>query len=204
MPLTDKQKTYVNIAIVTVMVLFVAPRIIGVYEQHKAAQKAAFAAAHTKPSPAVPLKNTAPSGVPAPAAPAPIPLVITMGKYQGAGLSNTRQCKIDLELRPGQGDAYTGYVTMMCFEPPHVTGGKPPKVNPLLAAMAQMTPANAVLTGTVKNGDIVFNVDKALGKFGDGCPLTGTFTVSTFGAGQIIAQWQEGECTGGQLILHHI
>jgi hypothetical protein len=73
-----------------------------------------------------------------------------------------------------------------------------------MEAARQMTPASAIMTGTVENGDLVFTVDRTIGKLGDGCSLTGTFKVSTFGLGKVVAQWQEGDCEGGQLLLQHI
>lgn len=204
MPLTDKQKTYVNIAIIAVLLLYVAPRVISFYQHYKAAQRAAYATAHAKPSPAIPMppKNAAPIS---PASPPPLPFLIATGRYEGAGLDKARQCKIDLEVRAGENGTYTGYVTMTCFEPPHITAGKPAyKQNPILEAARQMTPASAIMTGTAKNGDLVFAVDKSIGTLGDGCPVTGTFTVSTFGTGKVLVQWQEGACGSGQLLLQHV
>jgi hypothetical protein len=71
-------------------------------------------------------------------------------------------------------------------------------------ATRQMVPASAVMTGAAKNGDLVFTVDKSIAQLGDGCQLTGTFTVSTFGTGKVLVQWQESACEGGQLLLVHI
>jgi hypothetical protein len=197
MPLNDKQKTYLRIGIAALVFFYIAPRIIGLYLQHQAIQRAAFAAAHAKPSPMIPK-------APQPLI-APPPVQIAMGRYEGAGVELTRQCKINLELRAGENGTYLGYVTMMCFEPPHIIPGKPvSRQNPIMEAARQMTPASAIMTGNVKNGDLVFTVDKSIGTLGDGCPITGTFTVTTFGLGKVMAQWQEGTCQGGQLILAHI
>jgi len=199
MPLNDKQKTYLRIGIIGVVLLYIAPRVIAMYELHQAMQRAAFASAHPKPSPAVPLapKNTA--------QPAGLTLPIAMGRYAGGGISNTRQCQIGLEMRPVQADTYAGYATMVCVEPAHFKPGIPvTKQNPILDAVRQKTPASAIMSGTLRNGELVFNVDKSIGTFGDGCPLTGTFTVSPFGSAQILIQWQEGKCEGGQLIMNRI
>jgi hypothetical protein len=200
MPLNDKQKTYLRIGIAGLVFFYIAPRIIGMYEQHQAMQRAAFAAAHAKPSPAIPMhKDVAPN------TPLPIPFLIATGKYEGVGIEKTRQCKIDLEVRAGENGTFMGYVTMVCFEPPHVIPGKPAyKQNPILEAARQMTPASAIMTGAAKNGDLVFAVDKSIGTLGDGFPVTGTFTVSTFGTGKVLVQWQEGTCGGGQLLLQHV
>ena len=194
----DKQKRFLFIVIGILAILYFAPRIIGMYQQHRALE----AFAHRKPSAAIiaaPIATTAPAAV----ATSTIPPV-AMGRYAGAGVVIPRQCKVDLEVRPAQGDAYAGYLTVMCFVPPHLTGGKPPFKNPILEAASQMTPASAIMTGTVENGDLVFTVDRTIGKLGDGCSLTGTFKVSTFGMGKVLVQWQEGECEGGQLLLQHI
>jgi hypothetical protein len=145
MPLNDKQKTYVRIGIAALVFFYIAPRIIGLYLARQAIQRAAFAAAHAKPSPMIPKAGQPPV--------APAPVQIAMGRYEGAGVELTRQCKINLELRPGENGTYLGYVTMMCFEPPHLVSGKPViGQNPIMDAARQMTPASAIMTGNVKTG----------------------------------------------------
>jgi hypothetical protein len=201
MPLNNKQKRCVWIGVAALAVLYIAPRV---YQQQRFSQQQKLA----KPSPAIPLKPAAvpPAPPAAPAAQPTIPFVIAMGKYSGGSLESTRQCKVDLEMRP-QGDAYLGYVTMVCFNPfPNIPNGRMPRggTNVFAQTMHQMTPASAIMTGTVKNGDLVFTVAKSIGILSDGCPLTGTFTVSTFGLGKVAAQWQAGTCQGGQLILQHL
>lgn len=201
MQLNEKQKKVALIGVGIIAFLYIAPRMAGVYLQRRAIEQQREASL-AKPSPAHPVTPAAGTS----SAPPTIPVAIAMGRYQGEGFASSRQCKIGLELRPAQAEAYFGYLTVMCFVPAHFTGGKPPYKNPIIEAVNQMTPASAVMTGAVKNGDLVFTVDKSIGTLGDGCSLTGTFTVSNFGLGKVVAQWQEGtegSCQGGQLILAH-
>ena len=177
---TDKQKRFFIIAAGILAFLYIAPRTVTMYKQ----RQALAALAHHKPSAAIP----APFGA---VTPAITSTTVMMGRYQGTGLASARQCKIDLEVRPAQSDTYSGYLTVMCFVPAHLVSGKPGAPNPIVEAARQMTPASAIMSGSVKDGDLVFTVDRSLGTLGDGCPLSGTVTVSTFGLGKVVAQWQE-------------
>jgi hypothetical protein len=139
----DKQKRFLVIGIAVLALLYIAPRVISMYHQ----RQALAALAHRKPSAAIP----APSAGVSPAVTiSPVP----MGRYQGAGVVILRQCKVDLEVRPAQSDAYAGYLTVMCFVPPHVTSGRfqPGQPNPIVEAARQMTPASAIMTGTIRDG----------------------------------------------------
>jgi hypothetical protein len=69
-----------------------------------------------------------------------------------------------------------------------------------LPFIRQMEPVSAELTGSLENGAITFHVDKVIGIPWDGCTLT-SYSITSFGSQQIAAQWQEGSCPGGQLIL---
>ena len=194
--MNDKRKKYITIGLAALGLIYFAPRLLWVYQQHQVAGQHPSA----KPSPAIPMQPST-----SPAAPPAIPFVIAMGRYAGDSFDKTRQCRINLEIRP-QGQSYLGYVTMVCFNPFPALKKGPPSLatSPIMQTMRQMTPASAIMTGAVRNGDLVFTVDKSIGTLSDGCALTGTFTVSTFGLGKVAAQWQEGTCEGGDLILQHI
>ena len=67
----------------------------------------------------------------------------------------------------------------------------------------QMSPISAVLSGTAKDGTLTFTVEKTIQKSANGCALTG-FTLTPFGTDQLAAEWQEGTCDGGQMLLKKI
>jgi hypothetical protein len=125
-----------------------------------------------------------------------------LGTWQGGGpLPGHGMCSLKFELRkktdgPGQ---FSGYPLLICMPliPGSIThsGG-----NPQDALLAQYSPLSAVLTGTPVNGSLQFTVDKVIGKGASGCALS-SFTLTPFGADQLAAEWQEGTCQGGQILL---
>src|SRR5271170_1403 len=94
----DKQKRFLAIGIGILAFLYLAPRLIGMYQQHRALE----AFAHRKPSAAIlapPIATSAPAAVITSTIPP-----VAMGRYAGAGVVIPRQCKVDLEVRQAQGD----------------------------------------------------------------------------------------------------
>ena len=124
------------------------------------------------------------------------PLDATSGVWQGFGnVPSLGLCNLKLELRRNalEPEHVSGFPVLFCV--PAATGpGLRLGQNPVFA---QMTPASAVLSGTAKDGAITFTVDKVIGRTIDGCAFT-SFTVTPFGADQISAEWQEGDCGTGQ------
>jgi hypothetical protein len=124
------------------------------------------------------------------------PLDATSGVWQGFGnVPSLGLCNLRLELRRNalEPEHVSGFPVLFCA--PAATGpGLRLGQNPVLP---QMTPASAVLGGTAKDGAIAFTVDKVIGRTIDGCAFT-SFTVTPFGADQISAEWQEGDCAAGQ------
>jgi hypothetical protein len=168
------------------------------------------------PAPAVPpalkasaSKSTTPT-VPPAATPgaAPDPSVAfagLLGTWQGGGpLPGHGMCSLKFELRrkadaPGQ---FSGFPLLTCMPliPGSIThsGG-----NPQDALLAQYSPLSAILTGTTVNSLPQFTVDKVIGKGASGCALS-SFEATPFGADQLIAEWKEGTCQGGLLVLRKI
>jgi hypothetical protein len=72
--------------------------------------------------------------------------------------------------------------------------------NPAAATLNRMSPAGAVLSGAMENGSIRFHVDKTVGTNSNGCAAT-SLTLTPFGTNQLAAEWQEGGCEGGHIIL---
>jgi hypothetical protein len=68
------------------------------------------------------------------------------------------------------------------------------------AVLNKLNPADAILSGAMENGSIRFHVDKTIGTNSNGCAAT-SFTVTPFGSNQLAAEWQEGGCQGGHVIL---
>ncbi len=137
-----------------------------------------------RPLPASPTLSLSPS------------LDATSGVWQGFGnVPNLGLCNLRLELRRNalEPEHVSGFPVLFCV--PAATGpGLRIGQNPVFP---QMTPASAVLGGTAKDGAIAFTVDKVIGRTIDGCAFT-SFTVTPFGADQISAEWQEGDCAAGQ------
>lgn len=63
-----------------------------------------------------------------------------------------------------------------------------------------MNPDAAVLTGAVEKGAIHFQAEKTIGTDINGCAVT-EFTVTPFGTNLVAAEWKEGTCAGGSLML---
>lgn len=125
------------------------------------------------------------------------------GVWQGAAPLPTGMCNLRLELRrkadnPTQ---VAGFPVLICTSLPSIL---PQQVTPAMqqAMMAKLTPVSAVLTGTFHPdpASIQFTVDKVTGTSVNGCALT-SLTVTPFGVDAIAAEWQEGSCEGGHLLL---
>lgn len=66
--------------------------------------------------------------------------------------------------------------------------------------LPQMNPDAAILTGTVEKGAIQFRADKTIGTDVNGCAVT-DITITPFGASAVAAEWREGACQGGNLLM---
>lgn len=112
-------------------------------------------------------------------------------------------CTLALELREMETPAnYTAYSTLSCMAPPSLWGLKggqllPPRMRD------QMLPTAITLQGTPENGAIHFQVDKTVVSPMSSCATT-SFMVTPFGTNRIAAQWREGLCQGGQILMARI
>jgi len=200
MTLTDKQKKALWITALVLAVIHFAPHIVFYARQ----AFAPHAPAYTKPSPMRPMAQQAGQSSPS-AAPAP-PVSINASRFLGVWtgsqlLPSQDTCKERLEVRMSEDKPgfFTGSETRACSPalfalPGRVAQQKMPGI------IRQMEPVSAELTGSMEGGAITFHVDKVIGIPWDGCTLTG-YSISSFGQQQIAAQWQEGTCPPGQLIL---
>lgn len=127
-----------------------------------------------------------------------------LGTWQGIGpLPGNQMCTLKIEIRtnsqvPG---SFSGFPVLICapFMPGFVRRGAAAQNTVLVPP----SPVSAVLTGTAKDGSIEFTVEKTIGTTVSGCALT-KLTITPFGTDQIAAQWAEGTCEGGQILLRRI
>jgi hypothetical protein len=147
---------------------------------------------------------------PAPAKPSrPVsPFVTTLsnlsGFWKGQNLvAGQGFCTLGLELREQETPAnYIAYSTLSCMAPPSLWGLKggqllPPRMRD------EMLPTAITLQGTPENGAIRFQVDKTVVSPMSGCATT-SFMVTPFGTNRVAAQWREGLCQGGQILMARI
>jgi hypothetical protein len=203
--MNPKQKKFFWIAGIVLAVVYFSPTFINSYRRAAyirqiEAARIAKAQAIQKPSP-LPASGSAP-GTESPAAPiAPASFDNLLGVWQGvAPLPSRGMCNLKLELRRGlQLGTYSGFPVLVCIPvtQPVIRPGNPNQF------LAQMNPAAAVLTGTVKDGGIDFHVDRIISKGASDCELT-SFNVTPFGSDQIAAQWKESNCSGGQILLKRL
>jgi hypothetical protein len=76
----------------------------------------------------------------------------------------------------------------------------PKDANVMNNFLNHMNPDAAILTGTVEKGEIHFKADKTIGTDINNCAVT-ELTITPFGASAVAAEWQEGSCTGGSLMM---
>lgn len=140
---------------------------------------------------------------PAPSAPRPPANLSAPGDLSGvwigkAAVEGRGICGLWLELSEKSPDTYTGYSSFGCVNvaPLMSEQGR----NPKSAIINRLDPDTAILTGTMENGAIHFHIDKTMGTDINGCTVT-SFTLTPFGATQLVAEWQSGECGGGHMML---
>jgi len=176
--------------IVIVLIYYVVPSMINASRQAEYRRRLAERAAAAKAAKPLP-----------PPANAPAPFDSELGTWQGIAPLPVGLCNLKFELRRKESEPghFAGFPVLSCTPFPL---GTPSEVRSAMqqGMIAQMSPISAVLTGTASNGGIQFTVDKVLGTTANGCALTG-FSVTPFGKDQIAAEWQEGTCPGGRVLL---
>lgn len=197
MNLTEKQKKLAWIAGVALLGIHFTPNLINAVK-HAVSSNAP--AVLQKPTPV----HIAP--VPPPTPTPPPPEVAAATKYGGIWVGNAlmpdqNRCNIRLEIRLSDDlpKKLKGYESKSCVPMQPFAGGKPRKES-IGDFLRDTSPVSAVMTGTAQEGGIRFTVDQTIGTPGDGCALSG-FTITDFGQGQVMAQWQEGTCPAGKMVL---
>jgi hypothetical protein len=190
--LTDKQKLIAGAVVLFIALVHFGPEYLRMFVPTGAH------AASAKPSP---VRYALPP-VPAPAPQAPEMAAET--KYGGVWLGNElmpdqNRCNIRLEIRVGDDKKLKGFEQKSCVPLQPLAGGK--LAHGSIADIIRSTsPVSAVMTGSLQDSGISFTVDQNIGTPPDGCALSG-FSVTDFGSGQLMAEWQEGTCPAGKMLL---
>ena len=199
--LTDKQKKIIAIVVAILAVIHFAPRIMTVINP---------AGTHAAPAKPSPIRLAPVMPAPAPPAPAPAsPEAAAEGKYggsvwTGSDLSSDQlRCSIKLEIRVSDDlpRKLKGYESKSCIPLQPLAGGRL-KQGSIADIIRETAPVSAVMTGVPSEGGLSFTVDQTIGSTGP-CTLTG-FRIVDFGEGQVIAQWQEGTCSPGKMVLKKV
>jgi len=191
--LTEKQKKTAWAVVSLLVLIHFAPRLWNVV--HPASSHAAIG----KPSPA----HIAPPAIP----PAPPSLeTVAAAKYGGiwqgsALMPDQARCGIRLEIRLSDDlpKRLKGFETKKCLPTSPFEGGKL-RGGSIADVIRETSPVSSVMTGTPQEDGLNFTVDQTIGTPADGCPLSG-FSITDFGQGQVMAQWQEGTCPAGKMLL---
>jgi hypothetical protein len=148
-------------------------------------------------------RGAAQAAPPAAASPSPTPLSNLTGMWQGEQAQSNRDlCRMALEMRDNGAGGLTAYPRISCVAlMPYLPG--PHKLTAAQAAAKSMSPVSAVLTGNLKDGAVAFRVDKTIGATFDGCTMT-AFSVTPFGNDEVAAEWQNGTCGKGQMVLRRV
>ena len=142
----------------------------------------------------------APAPSPSPETQADPPLENMSGVWQGHGRvpGGRGVCDLRVELRQGETGKYSGYSRFSCLNNEALTN--PKDTDMMKNFLNHMNPDSAVLSGMVEKGAIRFHVEKTIGTDINGCAVS-EFTVTPFGTNLVAAEWKEGTCTGGSLML---
>lgn len=130
-------------------------------------------------------------------APVPVdpPFVNLSGVWEAHGQVPSRgMCDLRLEVKQNDPAHYSGFSRFSC-----ISLAIPKSAN-TIANMLPLGPDAAILTGEVEKGAIHFHADKTIGTDVNGCAVT-ALTVTPFGASAVAAEWQEGTCAGGNLLM---
>jgi len=159
-------------------------------DKARAEAKAAEAAKAPLPAPA-----EAPKEPPIPEIFAKLP-----GIWHGrAALTGRGLCDMKLELKSTEPGNFQGYSSLSCLAVPALMS-KEDRMNPKTGLLSRLTPDVAILAGTVKDGAIQLNTEKAIGSDIHGCALD-LLTLTPFATNQLAAEWQGDGCEGGRMVL---
>jgi hypothetical protein len=135
-----------------------------------------------------------------PAAPTDPPLANLSGVWEGRGRvpGGRGLCDLRLELKQSDPAHYSGYSRFSCMSVEALTN--PKDVNVMANMVDHLNPDAAILTGAAEKGAIHFRADKTIGTDINGCTVT-ELTITPFGTSAVAAEWKEGTCQGGNLMM---
>jgi hypothetical protein len=70
----------------------------------------------------------------------------------------------------------------------------------MIDVLKNHSPIATVMTGSLSQDDLVFQVDRNIGTSTAQCPIT-SYAVSPFGAAAVVIQWRAVGCADGQMVL---
>ncbi len=121
------------------------------------------------------------------------------GVWEGRGSTSRGMCNLRLELKQGDPGRYTGHSRFSCV-PVQSMLDAPKNANTMVNLMQNMNPDAAILTGTIEKGAIHLHTEKSIGADINGCSVS-ELTITPFGASGLVAEWKEGTCEGGNLMM---
>jgi hypothetical protein len=209
MQITSNQRKLIWIVAAILGLCYFAPSLIQrvqyavAAEQPEGIKPSPAHIATTPPAPTVPPPSTDAAALQASATAAQFDKLAD--DWLGSALLPGGLCRLGLQIRkaPDKPENYKGFSTISCNTALKVTDHPATPENRAKMAIASMTPTSTIMTGTIKNGQIVFAVDQAIGTPPDGCGPITSFTVSPF-ADQIAAVWQQGDCKSEQMVLNRV
>jgi hypothetical protein len=149
-----------------------------------------------KPSPR-PASALNPANTPN-AADAPLANLSGVWRAHGEVAGGRGMCDMRLELKQADPAHYSGYSSFSCMN--NAAIASPKDANVIANLLNHINPDAAILTGTVEAGAIHLHANKNIGTDINGCGVT-DLTVTPFGASAVAAEWQEGKCAGGNLLM---
>jgi hypothetical protein len=131
------------------------------------------------------------------ASPDSMPIGNLSGVWEGRAPMKTRgTCDLRLELNQNDPEKYSGYSRFSCINLAPVN----PQDTNITTMANRVNLDTAIMQGAVEKGSIRLHSDKTFGTDLNGCAVT-DMTVTPFGNGGAMAEWQEGACPGGNLLM---
>ena len=191
--LTDKQKKAGWIVLAILYMGHFAPNFIAVVRQPFS---------HTRPAPTVQAHYVPPVATVSPITPVtktavtPDPAALELlGRFSGQQLqSDMETCRVSLEVKPKALETgfYSAYESRSCV-PSFLFSHGPLTAQKLLEARnaAELAlPVSTSMSGSMNDGAMTFRIDQVVGATEHHCGPR-TYSISPFGTGQIMAQWEE-------------
>jgi hypothetical protein len=117
-------------------------------------------------------------------------------------MPDANRCAVRLEIRLSDDTPkkLKGYATVQCMPLQALARGPVSRgaANEMVRDYA--SPASAVMTGTPQDTGLTFTVDQTVSASSGNCAITG-FSIVNFGDNQVMADWQEGTCNPGKMLL---